>query len=146
MEILIYYGPLQWEKEIKPVIVLQLNLLCTIVKFLQLIALWSLSAIDTTGLILWQKDLTPDGESKGEVSGAGFAAGANKIFVATAYGFLHAIDPESGEEIWAQALLGSGSTRPTYYEGMVYLVSNDESAWAIDAETGRVNWTLDNFF
>ena len=28
---------------------------------------------------------------------------------------------------------------------MVYLVSNDESAWAVDAETGRVNWTLDNF-
>ena len=28
---------------------------------------------------------------------------------------------------------------------MVYLVSNDESAWSVDAETGRVNWTLDNF-
>ncbi len=104
-----------------------------------------LSAIDTTGKILWQKDLTPDGESKGEVSGAGLAAGANKIFVATAYGFLHALDPASGQEIWAQALLGSGSTRPTYYDGLVYLVSNDENAWAIDAETGRVNWTLDNF-
>ena len=28
---------------------------------------------------------------------------------------------------------------------MVYLVSNDESAWSVDAENGRVNWTLDNF-
>ena len=103
-----------------------------------------LSATGLTGKILWQRDLTPDGESKGEVSGAGLAAGANKIFVATSYGFLHAIEPASGQDIWAQALLGSGSTRPTYYEGLVYLVSNDESAWAIDAETGRVNWTLDN--
>ena len=108
-------------------------------------SLMVISAISKTGKILWRKDLTPDGESTGEVSGAGLAAGANKIFVTTAYGFLHALDPASGQEKWTQALLGSGSTRPTYYDGLVYLVSNDESAWAVDAETGRVNWTLDNF-
>ena len=108
-------------------------------------SLMVLSATTNDGKILWRKDLTPDGESSGEVSGAGLAAGAGKIFVTTAYGLLHAIDPSSGKEIWSQGLLGSGSTRPTYYDGLVYLVSNDESAWAVDAETGRVNWTLDNF-
>ena len=86
-----------------------------------------------------RKDFKPEVESIGEVSGSGLAAGAGKIFVTTAYGLLHAIDPSSGEEIWSQGLLGSGSTRPTYFDGLVYLVSNDESAWAVDAETGRVN-------
>lgn len=108
-------------------------------------SLMVLSATSKKGEILWQKDLTPDGENKGDVSGAGLAAGAGTIFVATAYGLIHAIDPASGQTKWTQILLGSGSTRPTYYDGLVYLVSNDESAWAIDARTGRVNWTLDNF-
>ena len=104
-----------------------------------------LSATSKKGKILWQKDLTPDFEDKGDVSGAGLAAGAGTIFVATAYGLIHAIDPASGQTKWTQVLLGSGNTRPTYYDGLVYLVSNDDSAWAIDAQTGRVNWTLDNF-
>ena len=108
-------------------------------------SLMVLSATSKDGSILWRKDLTPDSEGSGEVSGAGLAAGAGKIFVTTAYGLLHAIDPSSGQEIWSQRLLGSGSTRPTYYDGLVYLVSNDQSAWSVDAEIGRVNWTLDNF-
>ena len=108
-------------------------------------SLMVLSATSKDGRILWRKDLTPDSEGSGEVSGAGLAAGAGKIFVTTAYGLLHAIDPSSGQEIWSQRLLGSGSTRPTYYDGLVYLVSNDQSAWSVDAEIGRVNWTLDNF-
>ena len=46
-------------------------------------SLMVLSATTKDGKILWQKDLTPDGESSGEVSGAGLAAGAGKIFVTT---------------------------------------------------------------
>ena len=56
---------------------------------------------------------------------------------------LHAINPTNGAIRWSQSLRGAGNTRPTYYDGLVYVISSDRTAWAIEADNGRVRWQID---
>jgi outer membrane protein assembly factor BamB len=102
-----------------------------------------LSAHATSGAALWSIDLTPQGEGKGEATGAGIAHGNGTLFMTTAYGMLYAINPTTGAIRWSQTLRGAGNTRPTYYDGLVYVISSDRTAWAIEADNGRVRWQID---
>ena len=101
------------------------------------------SAFDAEGRLLWRKDLTPPGETRGEIFGGGFAAGQDQLFVTLGYGFLLSIDPLTGKQNWSQRLSGAGNTSPIFDDGLVYLVSGDSKAWAISAEKGRVRWKID---
>lgn len=102
-----------------------------------------LTATSTAGAVIWTKDLTPYGETSGEADGGGLAIGNNTLFVTTGYGELFAVNLSTGAEIWRQSLLGAGNTRPVYYDGLVYAVSNDTTSWAIEADTGLVRWQTD---
>jgi outer membrane protein assembly factor BamB len=88
--------------------------------------------------------LTPSFERTGDADGGGIAYGDGVVFVSTGYGVLHALDPKSGSALWKQELKGSGNGRPSYFDGIVYLVSQDSVAWAIEAATGRIRWQLDH--
>ena len=37
----------------------------------------------------------------------------------------------------------TGNNTPIFNDGLVYLVSGDSKAWAIDAENGRISWKVD---
>ena len=101
------------------------------------------SAFDIEGKLLWRKDLTPPGEKSGEIFGGGFAAGQDQLFVTLGYGFLLSLDPTTGEKNWSQRLSSSGNNTPIFKDGLVYLISGDSKAWAIEAENGRVRWKVD---
>ena len=101
------------------------------------------SAFDTKGKLLWRKDLTPPGEKSGEIFGGGFAAGQGQLFVTLGYGFLLSLDPSTGEKNWSQRLSSAGNNTPIFKDGLVYLISGDSKAWAIDAENGRISWKVD---
>ena len=101
------------------------------------------SAFDTKGKLLWRKDLTPAGEKIGEIFGGGLAAGQDQLFVTLGYGFLLSLDPSTGEKNWSQRLSSAGNNTPIFKDGLVYLISGDSKAWAIDAENGRISWKVD---
>ena len=105
-------------------------------------ALASVSAVSTSGALLWSRDTIPARDSSGEGSGGGLAYGDGKLFVTTGFGRLMALNPASGEVIWEQRLENTGNGSPTYYGGRVYVVAGDDVAWALNAETGRVDWQL----
>ncbi|MDG0988100.1 MAG: PQQ-binding-like beta-propeller repeat protein [Paracoccaceae bacterium] len=101
------------------------------------------SAFDAEGRLLWRKDLTPPGEKSGDIFGGGFTFGQDQLFVTLGYGFLLSLDPSTGEENWSQRLIGAGNNTPIFNDGLVFLVSGDSKVWAIDADKGRVKWTVD---
>ncbi len=102
-----------------------------------------LTAILSSGVKSWTKDLTPETETSGQADGGGLAAGDGKLFVSTGYGTLWAFDARTGVLLWQQSLLGTGNSQPAYRDGIIYLVSSDATTWAIAADTGRVRWQID---
>ena len=100
----------------------------------------NLAATATNGASLWSVSLIPAGEQS-ELSGAALAYGGGMIFATTAFGELIALSPANGGVIWRQDLGASGASAPTYQGGVVYVVGQDNRAWAIDAENGKVRYT-----
>ena len=101
-----------------------------------------LHATSTSGAPLWASDLTPVGDRASEVSGGGIAYGAGRVFVATGYGELIAVDPASGGVLWRQQLGASVAGAPAVDGDLVYVVGRDSAGWAVDARDGKVRWQL----
>lgn len=102
----------------------------------------TVAATSTAGAAVWSTDLTPPRDSAQDATGGGLAYGDGKLFVSSGFGLLTALDPATGQLLWQQDLLASGSGAPTYYKGLVYVTSGDDTGWAIEADTGRVRWQL----
>lgn len=102
----------------------------------------TVSAVSTTGNLLWATDLTPASERSQDASGGGVAVADGRVFATTGFGEVVALDAASGAEIWRQVMNAPATASPTVQGGIVYAVARDNRAWAIDAETGRVRWEL----
>lgn len=102
----------------------------------------TVTAISTAGEVLWSRDLTPENESEKDASGGGLAYGDGQLYVASGFGFLTALDANTGGTIWQQNLRATGSGSPTVAGELVYVVAGDELAWAIERSDGRIRWQL----
>jgi len=100
------------------------------------------SATSTGGGALWSVDLTAAFDRSSEISGGGLAATAGRVFAATGYGELVALDAGSGAVIWRQRLDSPVSGAPTVEGDTVYVAGRDGAAWAIDAADGKVRWQV----
>jgi len=100
------------------------------------------TATTTGGAPVWSADVTPPTVNRDAASGGGLAFGAGRLFVSTGYGTLTALDPATGGLLWVQELDAPGTSAPTMMGDLVYVVSRDSSAWAIDVNTGRINYQL----
>lgn len=100
-----------------------------------------LTAVTTSGSVVWQTDLTPEFDRNSEVSGGGLSADGGKIFAATGYGEIVALDGASGQILWRQRLDSAAQGAPLATDGRVYAGARDGSAWALSASDGRILWT-----
>lgn len=101
------------------------------------------TATSTSGQTLWTRTIAPARDGTGQGSGGGLALGGGRLYVTSGYGTVTALDPATGAEIWSQKLQASGSASPSYGGELVYLVAGDKTAWALEADTGRIRWQLD---
>lgn len=104
----------------------------------------NLSAFSTAGGQIWTRNLTPLRDKSSDAAGGGLAFSDGKLFVTTGFGRLEAVDPKTGKQLWEQRLEAIGSGTPTVYGNLVYLVSGDERGWAIDTNTGKVQWQVNS--
>lgn len=100
------------------------------------------SAVTPSGQLAWRTDLTPPQDRSGEASGGGLAYADGKLFVASGYGTLTALDPATGGVIWQQKLMAAATGAPTAYGDLVYVTAGQSEAWAIEQSNGRVRWRL----
>ena len=101
-----------------------------------------LVATSTSGARLWAVDLTAQFDKGGKVSGGGLAYGGGRLFAATGYGEVVALDPASGAVIWRQRFDAPVMGAPTVDNRVVYVSGRDGSAFALTADTGRVLWDI----
>jgi len=99
------------------------------------------SALTPDGAIVWQASVAPSFEPF-DASGGGLAIDGETLYVSSAFGTLHALETETGGQRWKQTLDASGVAAPTVAGGIVYVGGGDSRAWAINASTGRINWTF----
>ena len=99
-------------------------------------------AFSTSGQTLWSRDLTRPTDSAGEASGGGLAVAGDRLYVATGFGELHAIDVASGEIAWTQGFDAPVAGAPTVFGDLVYVTSRDSRAFAVRTDTGRLQWQL----
>ncbi len=101
------------------------------------------SAVSTAGELLWTFDLTPLRDREDQAQGGGFAYDAGRLYVASGFGTVTALDPATGAEIWSQRLGSTATGAPSVRDGVVYIVSGDTIAWALEADNGRIRWQIE---
>ena len=100
------------------------------------------SSISSDGQILWKRDLRPLRDSRGDATGGGLAYSNEVLYVALGYGELSALDAKTGELRWRQKLNATSSGSPLVSDDLVYVVAGDDTAWAIQADNGRIVWQI----
>ncbi len=105
-------------------------------------ALSQVTALSTDGDMLWQTDLTPAQDNPTDAGGGGLAYGDGLLYVTSGFGALYALDPATGQEVWAQDLGAPTTAAPSVSRGLVYVVAGDNTAWALNSKTGRIAWQL----
>lgn len=117
------------------------------------------SAFDgETGELVWRTELTPEikerfrirdifrGPDPAEIGfGGGVAFDQGRLFVTSGFGFVAALDAQSGEELWRVETEAPVRTPPTAYRGRVYLSTNTNEFLALEQETGERAWTFQSF-
>lgn len=96
------------------------------------------------GEALWSESLVPPFERDGDASSGGLAYWNGRLFATTGFGALHSIDPTSGAVLWTHKFGAAANFAPTAADGIVYVVTADSKAWAVDARNGRVRWRLES--
>ncbi|NNK78465.1 MAG: PQQ-binding-like beta-propeller repeat protein [Litoreibacter sp.] len=100
------------------------------------------TATSVSGAKIWARDLVPSNEKSKEASGGGLAVSGSTLIAATGFGELYALDTASGATLWRQKLDAPVTSAPTVADGMVYVVSRDNRALALDLELGRIRWEV----
>ena len=101
------------------------------------------AATSTGGESLWSYSLVPLRDDASQALAGGLAYDDGRLYVTSGFGTLTALDAATGSEIWTQRLQATATGAPTVYRGLVYVVAGDSTAWAIEAEDGRVRWQSD---
>ncbi len=100
-------------------------------------------AFTTNGSLVWGTSLGSELDEE-EASSGGLAFGEGYLFATTGFGVLHVLDPETGGVVWTQEFEAPAVSSPTVYNGLVYLITLDSKAWALDIKNGRLSWSLES--
>ncbi|MEO0343285.1 MAG: PQQ-binding-like beta-propeller repeat protein [Pseudomonadota bacterium] len=103
-------------------------------------AIGMVSAVSTSGQLLWQADLRPERDAKDDISGGGIAFGDGRLFVTTGYGDLVALDPTNGSEFWRQRFQAGLTAAPVVSGKTVIAVSVGNEALGLNTQNGRIRW------
>ncbi|MCB1475201.1 MAG: PQQ-binding-like beta-propeller repeat protein [Rhodobiaceae bacterium] len=89
----------------------------------------------------WSTSLKPEGEKSGGGFGGGLAGDNGRIFAATGYGKVHALDASNGAVLWTHDLESPARSAPTVTGGRVYLVSSDNVIHSLSVDDGTEIWS-----
>lgn len=98
------------------------------------------TALSTNGGRLWRRSLRPEGE-RDVASGGGVAADGNRVFAATGYGQLVALDAASGAVLWSKDIGAPARQAPAASGDTVVAVTQTGEVHAAAQGDGEERWT-----
>lgn len=93
-----------------------------------------------TGKDLWRQDLTPEDQDSDKARGGGIAYDGGRLFVATGFGLVHALNPASGAVIWTTNGTVPFRASPTANGGRVFAITSDNQMLCLAEENGEILW------
>lgn len=87
----------------------------------------------------WRRSLRPEDED-GQVGAGGVTIGAGRVFAATGFGQLFALDAGSGQTAWAIDLDTPALSAPTFAGDQVYVITQANTLLALSAADGTERW------
>ena len=99
-----------------------------------------LTAFMPSGGVAWRVSLTPDKEKDFKGFGGGLAADGGRIFAATGFGWVYAIDSANGRKAWEKNLASPLRASPTAAGNKVVVVTSDGAAIALATADGSELW------
>lgn len=100
----------------------------------------TITATSPDGQTLWSRNLTPGRDNANDASGGGVSVGNGQVYVTTGFGEITALNAATGQVLWVQDLDAPVNSGPTLNGDLVYVVSRDSTAWALETSNGRVRW------
>jgi outer membrane protein assembly factor BamB len=108
-----------------------------------------------TGKPVWDKSLAPVGQ-EGKTSwfglfgsnsinptkgfGGGLAYDGGKLFAATGFGNVVALDAHTGRQLWSANTVVPVHSAPVVVDGRVYVITQENEAQALDSNDGHLLW------
>ncbi|MDR2458932.1 MAG: PQQ-binding-like beta-propeller repeat protein [Holosporales bacterium] len=92
------------------------------------------------GKKLWQQHVAPQPDDA--VFMGGLTADNGIIYIATNVGTVLAVDAKTQKEVWRYNIKCPLHGAPLFVDGMVIVVSVENNTFAIDAKTGKVEWSM----
>lgn len=93
------------------------------------------------GSVGFRVSLRPETEEKDEGYGGGLAADGGRLFVATGFGTVVALDPKTGKALWTKVLGVPVRTSPTASKGKVFVVTTEGRLYCLSATDGEEVWS-----
>ena len=93
-----------------------------------------------SGSRVWQASLTPDKEKSREGFGGGLAIDGGRLYAATGYGTVVAIDANNGAIAWTKRVGKPIRSSPTASGGKIFFVAADNTLYALGANDGEQLW------
>lgn len=94
-----------------------------------------------TGNRLWGFDPEPAEDRSGGGQGGGVAVDGDRVFFATGYGQIVALEAAGGRELWRYQMSAPARSGPAIAQGRVFAIAIDNTTHAVDAATGRRIWS-----
>ena len=89
---------------------------------------------------LWSVKLTPENEKDYEGYGGGLAIDNGKLFIATGYGRVYALNPANGNQLWVKAVGEPMRASPTAANGKVFATTVMGSFVCLNGDDGAELW------
>jgi outer membrane protein assembly factor BamB len=94
------------------------------------------------GSQVWRVSMTPKGDRDREGFGGGLAADNGRLYVATGFGFVHALDPKTGKQLWDKSLGTPIRTSPTAHGDKVFVTSTEGRFFCLSGADGNEVWNI----
>lgn len=100
----------------------------------------NVTAVSNGGGLAWRTSVRPADIDEPATSG-GLATDGARVYAATAYGTVVALDAGSGAKVWEQPLPEPAGGAPTVADGRLYVVTQGAIVVALSASDGTEAWT-----
>jgi len=94
-----------------------------------------------SGRTLWREKLKGLSKRDKAALGGGLAVEGDTLIVSSGFGYVAALDANTGAEKWKNPMSSPMTGAPTIKEGRIYVESNNNEIFALSMETGEIEWT-----